>query len=88
MGIGMDRVDDDLRVSYVRERCEALCAAHPGVRIETVIQLEEGGLGVIVALREGLDLASANVRALVREFEKLPDVKGVYVQLAGEKAAP
>ena len=84
----MDRVDDNLRVNYVRERCEELCTTYPGVRIETVVLLEEGGLGVIVAIREGFDLESANARALVREFEKLPDVKGVYVQLAGEKTAP
>jgi hypothetical protein len=88
MGIGMDRVDDDLRVDYVRERCEELCTTYQGVRIEAVILLEEGGLGVIVALREGLDLESANVRALVKELEKLPDVRGVYVQLAGENNAP
>jgi hypothetical protein len=84
----MDGVGDNLRVSYVRERCEELCAMYPEVKIETVILLEDGGLGVIVALREGLNVESANIRELVREFEKLPDVKGVYVQLAGENAAP
>jgi len=79
----MANVNDNLRASYVRESCERLCAPHPGVKIDTVVVLEDGGLGVIVALREGSDLASADLKSLVKEIEKLPDVKGVYVQLAG-----
>lgn len=79
----MSSVDDALKASYVRERCEHLCRRLPGVDVEAVVLLEKESFGVILSLREGLDWNSAEVRSVVAEIEKLWNVRGVYVQLAG-----